>query len=59
MLTPAYSETINIGADGSRVTPGRPAGATRFLPLFGGPSMLGTGVDDAHAAKRMAEIINH
>ncbi|MDB5923075.1 MAG: hypothetical protein JWN13_2011 [Betaproteobacteria bacterium] len=45
---PFASETINIGSDGLRVTPGRPASSTQVLSLFGGSTMWGTGVDDAH-----------
>jgi lysophospholipase L1-like esterase len=45
---PFASETINIDQDGLRVTPGAPANPARLLSFFGGSTMWGTGVDDAH-----------
>jgi hypothetical protein len=63
---PFASETINIGEDGLRVTPGRPANPTRVLSLFGGSTMWGTGVDDGHTIPALvqrrfpnAEVVNY
>lgn len=52
---PFTSETINIGSDGLRVTPGLPAHPTRVLSLFGGSTMWGTGVDDAHTIPALVQ----
>ncbi len=63
---PLASETINIGDDGLRVTPGRPANPMRVLSFFGGSTMWGTGVDDAHTIPALvqrrfpdAEVVNY
>jgi hypothetical protein len=52
---PFASETINIDRDGLRVTPGAPANPTRILSLFGGSTMWGTGVDDAHTIAALVQ----
>ena len=52
---PFTSETINIGSDGLRVTPGRPGSPTRVVSLFGGSTMWGTGVDDAHTIPALVQ----
>jgi lysophospholipase L1-like esterase len=52
---PFASETINIGQDGLRITPGLPANPTRFLSFFGGSTMWGTGVDDAHTIPALVQ----
>jgi len=52
---PFASETINIDQDGLRVTPGGPANPTRLLSLFGGSTMWGTGVDDAHTIPALVQ----
>jgi lysophospholipase L1-like esterase len=52
---PFASETINIDQDGLRVTPGGPANPTQILSLFGGSTMWGTGVDDAHTIPALVQ----
>ena len=52
---PFASETINIDRDGLRVTPGGPANPMRILSLFGGSTMWGTGVDDAHTISALVQ----
>jgi len=59
------TETINIGPDGSRVSVSAPVGATDELWMFGGSTVYGTGVDDAHTIPSLlstllgAEATNH
>jgi len=54
-LEPFASETTNIDAEGLRVTPGSPANPTGHLTFFGGSTMWGTGVDDAHTIPALVQ----
>jgi lysophospholipase L1-like esterase len=65
-LEPFSSETTNIDADGLRITPGGPVNPTEHLTFFGGSTMWGTGVDDAHTIPALvqqrfplAAVVNH
>lgn len=65
-LKPFSSQTLNIGPDGLRITPEPNFARPHRIQFFGGSTMWGTGVDDAHTipalvqnAHTNVQAINH
>jgi hypothetical protein len=54
-LKPFTSETTNVDAAGLRVTPRASPSATAMVRFFGGSTMWGTGVDDAHTIPALTQ----